>query len=248
MPGLDLRSSPADGAVFATTLWTMVLEAGEHSGASANAALAQLCTTYWPPLYAFLRREGRTPHEAEDLVQGFFQKFLECDYLRDVNREKGRFRSFLLASVRHYAANERRSQRTHRRGGQHFHISLDAVGASDRYESVLKSSSTAEVVFDRVWAQTIMETASRRLREEYEQTGRSPLYGIIRRWLAREATAGEYAAAGLPLGITEGALAVAVHRMRQRFRQLIRSEVAHTVRSPADVEDEMRYLLRVLTG
>lgn len=233
---------------FNTTRWTVVLTAGDAAAPQANAALAALCETYWPPLYAFLRREGHDPTSAEDFVQGFFQRLLERKFLRDVDRERGRFRSFLLASLRHYVLNERRDQRTQRRGGSVPHLALNAPGVAERCEAAAQIAQESHVVFDRVWAETIMENAARRLRADHEQSGKTLFYETLRVWLATEAKPGDYAGAAQTLGMTEGAIAVAVHRLRQNFRRLVRAEVAHTVLSPADVDDEMRHLLQVLTA
>ena len=222
--------------------------AGDRTSPETSQALEQLCRTYWLPLYAFLRRQGHIPHEAEDFVQGFFERFLAKDYLREVSPDKGRFRSFLLASLRHYAANVRRDARTERRGGALIHLNIDERPVAARCDAALQSDHRPEIVFDRVWAETVMDTAARRLRDEYLKDSKSALFETIRVWLASEARPGDYAAAAQSLGMNEGALAVAVHRLRQRFRQLVRAEVAHTVQSPAAVDDEMRYLLQVLTA
>jgi RNA polymerase sigma-70 factor (ECF subfamily) len=232
---------------FLTTRWSVVLRAS-GSDAEQNEALEQLCRAYWPPLYAFLRREGYPQAEAEDIVQGFFERFVAKDYLRSVHPDKGRFRSFLLASLKHFASNVRRDARTARRGGSLIHLDVDDPGVAARCEAAAQASGGASVVYDRVWAETVMERAAQQLRAEYTSGGRAHIYERIRGWLAREARAGEYAAAGKDLGMSEGAVAVAVHRLRQRYRQLVRTEVAQTVPTPAEVDDEMRYLLEVLTS
>jgi len=235
-------------SIFATTHWTIVLSARETAAGNVSPALAHLCQTYWPHLYAYLRRQGHTRHDAQDLVQGFFERFLDRDFLRNVGREKGRFRSFLLASLRHYVANSRRDGNTQRRGGGVSRIMLDEPGVMDRYESALGIESSPDVEFDRVWAETVMEQAARRLRAGYEGRNKGELYESLRGWLAQEAEPGAYARVALSLGLTEGALAAAVFRLRQRFRELIREEVAHTVQSPDEIGQEMKYLLLVLTA
>jgi RNA polymerase sigma-70 factor (ECF subfamily) len=234
--------------VFATTHWSVVLGIGDARDAAAGEALTRLCQTYWPPLFAFLRRQGYAPHDAEDLVQGFFERFMAEEFWRDVHREKGRFRSFLLGALRHHVANVHRHDRAQRRGGSRVHVTLDEAGVSERCEAALATHAVAEQVFDRVWAETVLAQAGTALRREYEQGGKGVLYAGIRRWLASEARPGEYAGAAPALGISEGALAVAVHRMRQRFQQLVRAQVAHTVAAPGEVEEELRHLLAVLTG
>lgn len=236
--------------VFATTHWSIVLTARKEGGSEPQIqeALTQLCRTYWPPLFAYLRRQGYSQHDAEDLVQGFFERLLEEDFLRDVAREKGRFRSFLLAALRHHVANVHRYQRTQRRGGSQIHIALDEPGVGERCEAALASGGIPELVFDRVWAETVLANAAARLRKEYATSGRAQLYEVLRRWLAVEAKPGEYARLSSSLEMTEGALAVAVHRLRHRFRQLARAQVAETVRAPGDVEEELAHLLRVLSS
>ena len=224
------------------------MTARDPSGESAAPALSALCQTYWPPLYAFLRRQGHAPHDAQDLVQGFFEHFLERDLLGSVNRDKGRFRSFLLVALRHYAANTQRDDRAQRRGGGARRIALDEAGMLERCEAALGAETTPELAFDRAWAETVMNQAARRLRAEYECRDKVALYDTLRVWLATEARPGDYARVAPPLGLTEGALAAAVFRLRQRFRELIREEVAHTVQTPDQISDEMRYLLQILTA
>lgn len=224
-----------------------MLSAREPRALHADTALTRLCQTYWPPLYAFLRRKGCSPEDAEDLVQGYFEKLLARDYLKSVDRDKGRFRSFLLKSLSHHVANTLRDQRTQRRGGKRPHIALDDPVARARCEALLPSQDSAETVFDRVWAQTIMEHAAQELRREYAGSKREALYAVISRWLATDPQPGEYAMVAPELDLTEGALAAAVFRLRQRFRQLVRAQVSHTLQSPTDLDDEMRHLLRVLT-
>ncbi|MBI3415630.1 MAG: sigma-70 family RNA polymerase sigma factor [Verrucomicrobia bacterium] len=245
--GSEKTFRPPEATAFNTTHWSVVLNAGDEAAPQANAALAQLCETYWPPLYAFLRRDGHDPANAEDLVQGFFECFLERKYLHDVDRERGRFRSFLLAALRHYVMNERRDARTQRRGGGATQLTFDVPGVAERCEAAAKIEQEPHLIFDRVWAETIMENAARRLRANYSEAEKTQLYETLRVWLATEARPGDYAVAAQTLGVSEGAIAVAVHRLRQNFRRLVRAEVAHTVSSPAEVDEEMRHLLRVLT-
>ncbi|MBL9134485.1 MAG: sigma-70 family RNA polymerase sigma factor [Verrucomicrobiales bacterium] len=231
---------------FATTHWSVVLSAQGQRRTEVDEALSELLRSYWPPLFAFLRRQGYAHADAEDLVQGFFERFLAEDFLRSVTREKGRFRSFLLAALRHHVANVHRHDRTQRRGGSRPHLCLEDPGALERCEASLATGLEPEVVFDRVWAETVLTNAAMALRLEYEASGRGSLYEVLRRWLAAEAKPGEYAAQAPALGMSEGALAVAVHRLRQRLRELARALVAHTVPTPGDVDDELRHLLKTL--
>lgn len=243
----DVRvESPRPAEAFATTHWSVVLSARGESRPEANEALARLCQTYWPPLYAFLRRRGSSAHDAEDLVQSFFERFLADDFLGQVQQEKGRFRSFLLAALRHHAANQHRHQQTQRRGGARVHASLEEPGVLERCDAALATGLEPERVFDRVWAETVLAQAAAQVRLEYLTAGKGALYEGLRPWLAAEPKACEYAAAAPSLGLSEGALAVAVHRLRQRFRQAVRAQVAHTVQAPPDIDEEMRYLRRVL--
>jgi RNA polymerase sigma-70 factor (ECF subfamily) len=235
----------ADG-VFATTCWTEVLSArAEGLPAGGGEALARLCAAYWPPLYAFLRREGYAQEEAEDLAQGFFERFIAGDYLRDVSRDKGRFRSFLLGCLKHYAANVRRESRTQRRGGSSPHFSLGDPAMMERCEATLALQPAESSVFDRIWAETIMQRSVERLKQEY--VGKEALFTKLCHWLAVEVKAGDYAREAPSLGLTEGAMAAAVFRLRQRFRQFVREEVGNTVQSPADIDGEMHYLFETLT-
>lgn len=244
---LVMGNSERADHVFATTCWTEVLSARTDGAPAGGEALARLCAAYWPPLYAFLRRDGCTPEEAEDLVQGFFEQFIAGDYLRDVARDKGRFRSFLLGCLKHYAANVRRERRTQRRGGSAPHFSLGDPDALERCEAALVAQPPDSSVFDRVWAETIMHKSVARLRQEYSAAGKEALFDKLCRWLASEAKAGDYAREAPALGLSEGALAAAVFRLRQRFRQFVREEVGHTVQSPADIDGEMQHLLVTLT-
>ncbi|MCC7376797.1 MAG: sigma-70 family RNA polymerase sigma factor [Verrucomicrobiales bacterium] len=231
---------------FATTHWSVVLSArGEHRP-EVDGALAELLRSYWPPLFAFLRRQGYAVPDAEDLVQGFFERFLAEDFMKSVAQEKGRFRSFLLAALRHHVANVHRRDRAMRRGGVAVHVSLDDPAVWERCEAHLATGLEPEVLFDRVWAETVLARAAAELREEYRRSGRLELYEALRRWLAVEAKPGEYAAASSALGMTEGAMAVAVHRLRRRLREITRVLVAHTVSTPGEVEDELRHLSRTL--
>jgi RNA polymerase sigma-70 factor (ECF subfamily) len=194
-----------------------------------------------------LRRDGCSPEEAEDLVQGFFEQFIVGDYLRDVSRDKGRFRSFLIACLKHYAANVRRELKTQRRGGASPHFALGDAAALGRCEAALAAQPTDDSVFDRVWAETIMQRAVSRLQQEYSEAGKAVLFEKLCRWLVAEAKAGDYAREAPGWGLSEGALAAAVFRLRQRFRQFVREEVGNTVQSPADIDGEMQYLLETLT-
>ncbi|MCC6232343.1 MAG: sigma-70 family RNA polymerase sigma factor [Verrucomicrobiales bacterium] len=231
---------------FATTHWSLVLGARDEADTRAQEAMGRLCQIYWPPLYAWLRRQGYSAPDAEDLVQGFFERFLSLGYLRDVARDKGRFRSFLVASLRHYTLASHRHDRAQRRGKGEVPLVWDEPGVAERCETAWQRLEAPELVYDRVWAETVMSRAAQALRREYETSGNGGLFEGIRRWLAAEARPGEYAVAGPAMGMSEGALAVAVHRLRQRYRRLVRAEVAQTVSNPDEIEGELHHLLKVL--
>jgi RNA polymerase sigma-70 factor (ECF subfamily) len=229
----------------AATRWTIVL-AARGDAREAQNALAQLCETYWYPLYAFVRRQGRNPHDAQDLTQGFFAKLLEKGWLDDVDRNKGRFRSFLLASMRHFLANERDHAQAQKRGGGHSILSLDKDNAESRYAMEPVDNATPEKIFDRRWALTLLEQVLARLRTEFSAAGKSALFDELKSTLSGQPS--PLAAIGKRLGMSEGAAKVAAHRLRQRYRELIRSEVAQTVTDDKEVDEELRDLMSALSA
>ena len=232
---------------FHTTRWSIVLSAGERSGGTdAARALAELCQMYWAPLYAYLRRTGASPGDAEDLVQGFFAQLLARDDLKRVEPERGRFRSFLLASLKHYAANERDRQRAQKRGGGRTILRLEIADAEHRIQNEPAHEETADVLFDRQWALTLLERVRSRLRQESVKAGKGVLFEALEAYLTGEARAPKYADAAGTLGMSEAAVKMAVCRLRQKFGQRLREEIAHTVASANDVEDEIRGLLAAL--
>ena len=227
---------------FAATRWTIVVAAGQGQSPQATRALEDLCRAYWSPLYAYVRRCGYEAHEAEDLTQEFFARLLAKNYLADVTREKGKFRSFLLASLKHFLANEWDRARAKKRGGEHTHISLDAQAAETRYRSEPMDESSADKVLDRQWTLTLLELVLARLNAEYADAGKAELFECLKVYLTAVKGTVPYAAVATKLGTTEGAVKVAVHRLRQRYRQLLREEIAHTVASPAEIDGEIRHL------
>ena len=232
--------------MFATTHWSVVLAAGSENTPEALAALERLCRTYWYPLYAYVRREGYSPEDAQDLTQGFFAQLLARHSLANVAPEKGRFRSFLLAAMRHFLSAERARAHALKRGGQAETVSLDAHEAEARYRLEPVDRLDAERIYERRWAMTLVEQAPARLRDESAAAGKAELFERLRRFVVgeSEATWGE---AGAELGLSEGAMKAAVHRLRERYRVLLRDEVAHTVAEPAEIETEVRYLITVLS-
>ena len=236
---------PAGNGWFETTHWSVVASARDPDSPQARAALEQLCRTYWYPLYVFVRRQGRGVADAEDLVQGFFAKLIEKNYLAGIDREKGRFRSFLLLAFNRYAANEWDRDRREKRGGGRELVSLDEQDTEGRFSHEPADEMSPERAYDRRWALTLLEQVLNRLEAEFDQSGRQKLFSELKAFLTGEKGA-SYAAVGVKLGMSEGAVKVAVHRLRQRYRELLRLEVANTVNDTDDIEDEIRHLLSVL--
>ena len=235
-------------AHFTTTHWSDVLAAAGNDAPQATAALEKLCQTYWYPLYAFVRRKGRTPEDAEDLTQGFFARLISRRDFEVVRREKGRFRAYLLVSLKHFLANEWKRGQTQKRGGGQWFVPLDQVLAENLYSREPADAQTAETIFERRWATTLLEQVLIRLGAEYAASDRGPQFECLRSFLADETQTRTQAEIAAELGISEGAVKQAVHRMRQRYRELLREEIAHTVATVGDVEDELRHLIAVLRG
>lgn len=241
--GMEPRAWPA----FVTTQWSVVLTAGRSDTTRAQDALARLCQTYWHPLYAYIRRRGRSPEDAEDLTQGFFAHLLEHKAVATVSPDKGRFRSFLLASLNHFLSDEWDKARAQRRGAGKV-ISLDTESAETWLRQQPAETLTPERAFELRWAITLLEQVYRKLEAEHRQQGKAELFDTLRTTLAGPGNSAPYAELGLRLGLNEGAVKVAVHRLRQRYRAILRDSIAETVASDAEVEEELRYLMRVLAG
>ena len=228
---------------FETTRWSTVLAASQSTG-HAQEALATLCQIYWYPLYAYLRRGGHTAEDAEDLTQGFFAHLLEKRALRAADPERGRFRSFLLASLRHYVSNERARARADKRGGSAVLLPLD--DAEGQYRREPADDRTPERLLDRRWALTVLDRVAATLREEFCRRGKEAVFDELKPHLTGDAEGTPYREIGVRLGLSEGAARVAVHRLRRRFGELLRKEVGQTLASPEDIEDEIRCLMRAL--
>ena len=228
---------------FATTHWSVVAAAGSESSSLAREALATLCSAYWYPLYAYVRRRGHQPDEAQDLVQGFFTQLLEKDRIRAADPARGRFRSFLLASFNNFVANQRRDAQTVKRGGGHRVLSLDFNSGEDRYHLEPSHEVTPEVIFQRRWAMTVLENAVGRLQQEFEQAGKADQFAILRVFLGGESEPPAYRDVAEELNTTEGAVKVAVHRLRRRCGEILRDEISQTVTTDKDVDQELRDLL-----
>ena len=239
--------SSAGPARFATTHWSLVIEARGGSP-QAEAALEVLCRRYWYPIYAFLRRRGSPPEDASDLTQGFFAALLEKEYLDDVDRQKGRFRTFLLTAASRFATKDYERQQAQKRGGGRKLLPLDFSQGESRYQHEPVDNWTPEKIFARRWALTVLDAALVRLRSEYEQSGRTALFDAIKVFLTGDSGAPPLAEVARRLSMTEGAVKVAVHRLRERYRQALREEIGQTVAEPADVEDELTALAKALRG
>ena len=217
-----------------------MLAGQEHSPASA-AALETLCRAYWFPLYAFVRREGHTPDEAADLTQEFFSRLLASNALAGLDRAKGKFRSFLLASLKHLLANEWHRAHCQKRGGGSVHFSLDALAAEDRYQLEPAADLTPDKTFERRWAETLLDTVTRRLQSEFAEAGLTRRFEELKAFLLSADAPPSYAETAVRLDLTEGAVRTAIYRMRQRYGELFRDELAQTVTSPREMEEEIRH-------
>lgn len=241
-PAVTQSCSP----VFGTTLWGVVRLAGGAAGSAASAAQEQLCRAYWYPLYAYARRLGIDAHEAQDVTQEFFSHLLKANLFRSADPALGRFRSFLLSSFRNFAGQRRiRAQATKRGGGCEF-VAIDAVEAEQRYQSEPAHCQSADRLFDRRWAMQLLEKVLERLEKEAAQAGRERQFLRLQPFLAGDKQE-NYAQVSLELGLSEGALRVTVHRLRQRCRELFRDELAQTVASRHDFEEELRHIFAVLS-
>lgn len=242
-------SSPrAGGGQFAPTRWTLVLDAaGPEAGSQADRALEELCELYWQPLYVFARRDGSGPEEAEDLTQAFFLKLIEKKSFAAARRERGRFRSFLLAAFKHFIADEWRRKLAQKRGGGRV-VSIDAQSAEARHQMEPADRSTPEKIFARQWALQTLEAAVAGLRAEYEAAGKEAIFEALRGSLSGEMKTAPYAEIAARLGTSEGAIRTAAHRLRKRYRERLRAEVAQTVARPEDVEAELHDLFDALAG
>ena len=244
--GNRIDSSAQNGAVaFATTHWSVVLTAQDESPA-AQEALEKLCRTYWRPIFSFVRRQGVGPEEAEDLTQGFFALLLERRDLNAVRKEKGRLRSYLLVSLKHFLADERRRAMAIKRGKGQRLIALKELRANERADMEPADPLTAERIYERRWASTLLEQVLRRLKDEYRAAGNAALFDRLKQLLPDEPGAPSQADIAAKLGMAENAVRQAFHRFRQRYQLLLRDEIAHTVATPSDIEDELRYLVSVL--
>ena len=248
MPVSQLSSGEGAHRQFATTHWSMVVAARDRESPQAHEALAGLCTAYWYPLYAFIRRQGYEAHDAQDLTQEFFSRLLEKDFLGTVDPEKGKFRSYLLVCCKHFLANERDKAGAARRGGGRTVISVDFMDAESRYGCESAHVLPADKLYERRWAMSLLEMVLGRLRDEFERDGKKLLFDRLKSTLAGSRTAASYAELGAELDLSEGAIKVIVHRLRRRYRELLREEIGRTVSDPAEVDAEIRELFVLLSS
>ena len=232
---------------FATTRWSLVLAAGRRTSARSAEALTSLCEMYWYPVYAFIRRQGCGADESADLTQEFFVRVLEKNYFHDADPARGRFRAFLCASIRHFLSNERDRARALKRGGKQPPMSLDVETAEGKYQLEPRDEMTPEKLFDRRWALILLERVLARLRDEHVSAGKGELFDRLKGFLTGDSTGVPYSDVAKAVGMTEGAVKVAVHRLRRRFRELLIQEIAETVSDPADIDAEIEYLLKAVS-
>jgi RNA polymerase sigma factor (sigma-70 family) len=238
-------SAQGGPVAFSTTHWSVVLEAQGDSPA-AQEALEKLCRMYWRPIYAFLRRQGFWPEEAEDITQGFFAQLLERRSFNTVRKEKGRLRSFLLGGLKYFLADEQRRAMAVKRGKGQRLIPLEELHAGERIEMEPADPVTAEMIYERRWALTVLERVLSRLKDEYRAAGNAALFDSLKQLLPDEPGAPSQAEIAAHLGMTENAVRQAFYRFRQRYQSLLREEIAQTVATPGETEDELRYLIAVV--
>jgi RNA polymerase sigma-70 factor (ECF subfamily) len=246
----SLTASDSSGAArrFATTRWSIVLAAGERDATGAEPALATLCEIYWYPVYAFIRRRGLSPADAQDATQSFFAALLEKDYVGSADPERGRFRTFLLTAVSRFLSRQRESDRALKRGGGRQLLSIDAAVGEERYQLEPSDDWTPERLFERRWALTLLDRVLTRLEQRYAELGQSPVFNELRGFLTGAPPDAKTIDLAAELQMTEGALKVAIHRLRRRYRDLLKAEIAETVGGTDDVTDELNCLLGALRG
>jgi RNA polymerase sigma factor (sigma-70 family) len=244
----DPEVNEPPGAQFPTTHWSRVVTAGDRSAPGARDALAELCGVYWYPLYAFVRRRGHDPATAEDLVQGFFAALLEKESLATVDRSKGRFRSFLVAACTHYMSNHHDHERALKRGRGQAIVPIDVVTAEDRYRREPSHELTPERLFERRWATTLLDHVLGRLEAEMAAAGKAQMFAALKPALLGTADRLSYAHIAADLGCSEGAARAAAHRLRARYRTLLRHEVARTLDDLSAVEEEIRELFATFSS
>jgi len=246
-PEKPSTASPGD-QWFATTHWSVILAAADSAAPGADEALEKLCRTYWYPLYAYVRRRGHAPHDGQDLTQEFFARLLKKNFLDGLAAEKGKFRSFLLTAMNHFLADEWDKARAQKRGGGRTFVALDDTTGEERYRLEPVDTMDAEKLFERRWALTLLDAAKHRLEEEFAKSGKSQLYARLKALNSGDKTLAPYADVAAEFGLSESAVKSTVFRMRQRYRELVREEVANTVSNRSEIDQEIHYLINVISG
>jgi RNA polymerase sigma factor (sigma-70 family) len=243
-PESTISSKPRN--YFATTHWTVVLAAGSGEMERSKVALEKLCQVYWFPLYAYVRRRGYSSHDAQDLTQGFFECLLKRQSLVHADPNRGRFRSFMLGAMNHFIADEWNKARAQKRGGKDTNISLDIEDAENRLDHNPARHDSPDVAFDKEWATALLNEVLNRLEQEYRSAGKKDLFDGLSGALAGSRNSVSYAELAKRLSLTDGNARVAVHRLRKRYRELLLTEIANTVRSPEDINDELHHLFKTM--
>jgi RNA polymerase sigma-70 factor (ECF subfamily) len=233
---------------FHTTSWSLVLSAADKPTADSREALARLCEIYWNPVYGFIRRSGYDADDARDLTQGFFALLIEKNYLQAADRQRGRFRSFLLTAVKHFLANEWDRENAIKRGGGLIRVPLDSASAETWYEAVTADTVTPEILFERRWAVSLLEQVMARLRADYAKSGKTDQFERLSTLINRDEDDPRYAEAAAAAGTSAGALRMAVNRLGRKYREMLRSEIRETVSTDEEIDDEIRFLLSILEG
>ncbi len=241
-----MNPEPSTHRLFATTRWSVVRAAGDAVSPTVEQAREQLCRLYWPALYAWLRREGHPPNDAEDLVQGFLAQFINRNDFATAQSDRGRFRSYLLTALRHYVVSARRREDAVKRGGGVGHVSWDELHTEEMTTAVAAPDLTAEQAFDRRWLASLLAAALERLENDYAAAGQAERFAILKPWLAADPPDGAYEPMAEKLGVARATIATWVSRLRMRFRELVHEQIRDTVSSPEEFEQELRDLLRVL--
>jgi RNA polymerase sigma-70 factor (ECF subfamily) len=231
---------------FQKTSWSLVLAAADRPTADSREALTRLCEIYWNPVYGFIRRSGYDADDAQDLTQGFFALLIEKNYLHAADRQRGRFRSFLLTAVKHFLANERDRRKAIKRGGKLTLVSLDSASAENWYETVTADAVTPEILFERRWAVSLLEHVMARLRASYAARGKADQFEVLSAFINRDPHDPRYDEAAAAAGTSAGALRMAVNRLGRKYRELLRSEIRETVSTDEEIDDEIRFLLSIL--
>lgn len=247
-PEFPAPVSDAGRRDFRTTHWSMVRAAAATMGDLRGPALEKLCRAYWPPVYTFVRRRGHSPEDAQDLTQGFFARLIEKEWLSAVDATKGRFRTFVLTAVTRFLANEYDRTQALKRGGGQIFIPIDATDAEGRCLWEPSDPGTPESAYDEAWAETLLERVLDRLKTEFAAQGNDARFEILKSFLTDDRGAMPYAEAATQLGLTEAGVRTSVHRLRRRYGELVREEIAQTVSSEEEAEEELNHLLAVLGG